>query len=36
LPDVQPGDYNSPSGFGIPTASDMLARSLQVTGRINF
>lgn len=36
LPDVQPGDYNSASGFGIPTASDMLARSLQVTGRINF
>jgi hypothetical protein len=36
LPDVQPGDYNSPSGFGIPTGSDILARNLQVTGRITF
>jgi hypothetical protein len=36
LPDVEPGDYNSPSGFGIPTGSDILARNLQVTGRITF
>ena len=36
LPDVEPGDYTGQTGFGIPTASDMLARALQVTGRINF
>ena len=35
-PDTEPGDFNSPSGFGIPTSSDLLARTLQVTGRINF
>jgi hypothetical protein len=36
LPDLEPGDAGTATGFGIPTSSDMLPRNLQVSGRINF
>jgi hypothetical protein len=36
IPDLASGDYSTATGFGIPTSSDLLARNLQVTGRINF
>jgi hypothetical protein len=36
IPDLSPGDSGTATGFGIPTGSDLLARNLQVSGRINF
>jgi hypothetical protein len=40
IPDLGPGDAAAPgaisTGFGIPTGSDILPRSLQVSGRVNF
>jgi hypothetical protein len=36
IPDLSPGDAGTATGFGIPTGSDLLARSMQVSGRINF
>lgn len=36
IPDLEPGDSGTATGYGIPTGSDLLARNLQVTGRFNF
>lgn len=36
IPDLAPGDSGTATGFGIPMGSDMIARQLQVSGRINF
>jgi len=36
LPDLQPGDSSSNTGFGIPTYTDYGPRQMQVTGRISF
>jgi hypothetical protein len=36
LPDLQPGDSTSATGFGIPGGVDYGPRNMQVTGRINF
>jgi hypothetical protein len=36
IPDLEPGDAGTATGFGIPTGSDLLARNLQVSGRFNF
>ncbi|MGA7159306.1 MAG: carboxypeptidase-like regulatory domain-containing protein [Acidobacteriaceae bacterium] len=36
LPDLQPGDSSSNTGFGIPTVVDYGPRTMQVTGRLNF
>jgi hypothetical protein len=36
LPDPQPGDSASATGFGIPTYTDYGPRNMQVTGKITF
>jgi hypothetical protein len=36
LPDLQPGDSSSATGFGIPTGTDYGPRNMQVTGKFNF
>ncbi|MGB6723188.1 MAG: TonB-dependent receptor [Terracidiphilus sp.] len=36
IPDLSPGDSSQATGFGIPTGSDLLARTYQLTGRFNF
>ena len=36
IPDLEPGDSGTATGFGIPTSSDLLARNLQISGRFNF
>jgi hypothetical protein len=36
LPDQQPGDSTSATGFGIPTGTDYGPRNMQVTGKITF
>ncbi len=36
LPDLQPGDSTSATGFGIPTYTDYGPRNMQVTGKITF
>jgi hypothetical protein len=36
LPDLQPGDTTSATGFGIPTYTDYGPRNMQVTGKITF
>jgi hypothetical protein len=36
LPDLQPGDSSSQTGFGIATYTDYGPRNMQVSGRITF